>query len=160
MNWQLRDYQPEDEEAVRTLVLAGLEQRFGVLIDGLNPDLDDLETHYIEQGASIIVVEWYRKIIGCGMLIKEDGSDEVARIVRVSVAREMQGQGLGKVISQRLLEIAKQRGFEQVLVETNSDWYSALKLYMGLGFVETKRVDVPEWNFTEVHMALKVMRSE
>ncbi len=154
MNWQLRDYQPEDEEAVRMLVLSGLEQRFGVLIDGLNPDLDDLETHYIQQGASIIVVESDGQIIGCGMLIKEHGSDEVARIVRVSVAKDRQRQGIGKIISQRLLEIANERGFVQVLVETNSDWYSALNLYQSMGFIEVERIYVSEWNFTEVHMAM------
>jgi GNAT superfamily N-acetyltransferase len=139
---------------MRALVLAGLGQRFGHVDASLNPDLDDIQGEYIDAGASVIIAEADGNMIGCGALIKENGSDAVARIVRVSVLSGWQGRGLGKAISERLIAIARERAFSRVLVETNSDWDSALRLYQGCGFVEYDRIYVPEFDFTEVHMAL------
>ena len=154
--YPFRDLQPADIPAVRALILAGLEDRFGFLLDGVNPDLDDIYAHYIEQEASFIVLEQDNQIVGCGALIKENDSDTVCRIVRVSVNHELRGQGLGRLISTRLMDIARERGFERIEVETNSDWASALKLYKELGFIEYKRVYTPEYDFTEVYMAMMI----
>ncbi|MCA9889595.1 MAG: GNAT family N-acetyltransferase [Anaerolineae bacterium] len=151
---QLRDLQPADVPAVRDLILAGLEDRFGFLLDGVNPDLDDIYANYVEQDASFIVMACDGHIVGCGALIKENDSDIICRIVRVSVTHEMRGQGLGRMISEHLIDIARERGFERIEVETNSDWTSALTLYKSLGFIEYKRVYVPEYDFIEVYMAM------
>ena len=93
-------------------------------------------------------------IIGCGALIHENGSDEVARIVRVSVAKSQQGRGLGQAISQRLIDAAREKGYQRVLVETNADWTSALRLYQTCGFEEYDRTVNAPYGFTEVHMRL------
>jgi hypothetical protein len=49
-----------------------------------------------------------------------------------------------------LLTKARDRGFSSVVVETNDDWYGALKLYQGCGFVEYER------RAGEVHMMLRI----
>ncbi|HUN08595.1 MAG TPA: GNAT family N-acetyltransferase [Aggregatilineales bacterium] len=150
----LRPFLPADQDAIRALILAGLGSRFGTVDESLNPDVDDLQGYYVRVGETVLVAEYEGKLVGSGVLHRENGSDTVGRIVRVSVAAFMQGQGLGKRISQALLEAARVRQFQQVLVETNADWTSALRLYQGLGFRETHRVAVPEYGYTEVHMAL------
>lgn len=157
MTVSIRAFQLEDSTAMRALIEAGLEQRFGFLLEDANPDLTDFQAYYLDQGASLIVVERDGGLIGCGALIREQGSDVVGRLVRVSVAASQQGRGLGRLISQRLIEIARERGFRQLEVETNSDWESALHLYKSLGFVAYKRVYVPEYDFTEVHMHMDLI---
>jgi len=152
----IRPMEVEEQPAVKVLILNGLEQRFGTLKPGLNPDLDDLQTHYLAKGATILVAVDEGQVIGCGMLIKEDGSDQIARIVRMSVRADYQGRGLGRQIGETLLEVATKKGFTQVLVETNSDWHSAIRLYKRLGFTPVKQVEVPEFGFTEVHMQLAI----
>lgn len=150
----LRPFLPADQAAVRALILAGLGSRFGTVDESLNPDVDDMQGYYVEAGETVLVAEYAGEVVGSGVLHRENGSNTIGRIARVSVADFMQGRGLGKRISQALIEAAHVRQFQQVLVETNADWTSALRLYQGLGFRETHRVEVPEYGYTEVHMVL------
>lgn len=156
MTHTLRPFHPTDQPAVFELILAGLGQRFDDLKPEYNPDLYDIQASYINQGATVLVVEHQGAIIGCGALVKENRSDTVARIVRVSVRTDHQGKGLGRRISEQLLAVARERKFTTVLVETNSGWTSALRLYRSLGFTETHRVQSEDFDFIEVHMELSL----
>ncbi len=158
-NWHIRDFRADDQAVVKALINQGLAQRFGKLNASMNPDLHDIQRHYVDKDAVFIVMEDTANdhaIIGCGALIHENGSDAIARIVRVSVHEELQGHGLGRVISQQLITRAREKGYRRILVETNDDWTSALKLYQALGFVEVSRTPVPEHSYTEVNMALNL----
>jgi len=42
----LRPFRPEDQDAVKSLILAGLKEHWGTLDPSLNPDLDDIATSY------------------------------------------------------------------------------------------------------------------
>lgn len=151
---QLRLFSPTDQQPVRDLVLSGLGSRFGFADTRYTPDLEDIGAHYVAVGDTVLVAVSEPRIVGCGMLIRENGSDTVGRIVRMSVAAEQQGHGLGRQIGKALLAAARERGFARVLVETNDDWHSALRLYAALGFTEVERLPNPEFGFVEVHMAL------
>jgi ribosomal protein S18 acetylase RimI-like enzyme len=150
----IRLFRPPDQEPVRALILAGLEARFGILDLACNPDLDQIAQTYRE---TVLVAERAGGVIGCGMLYREDGSDLVGRIARVSMAGSVQGLGLGRRICEALIEHARQRDFHKLLVETNETWSSALGLYHGLGFTEMHRVAAPDHECRDVHMALDMI---
>jgi ribosomal protein S18 acetylase RimI-like enzyme len=150
----IRSFTPADQPAVRTLILNGLASRFGFADPAYTPDLDDIGSYYIGRGETVLVAVDRERIVSCGMLQREDGSDTIGRIVRMSVADTTQGQGLGRQIGEALLAAAQERGFIQVRLETNDDWHSALRLYTALGFTEVERRPNPEFGFVEVHMAL------
>jgi GNAT superfamily N-acetyltransferase len=152
-----REFRREDEVELRKLIQNGLGQRFGFIDETLNPDLHTLYDYYTTHGVTFLVVETDQTMIGCGALIRENGSHEVARIVRVSVRQDYQGQGIGRAISHRLIEAAKTQDFKRLLVETNADWDSALRLYQSLGFQEEQRLVSEEFGFTEVHMAMALV---
>lgn len=152
--WHIRDFRAADQAAAFALIAAGLTQRFGFFLEGINPDIDDIHAHYIAKGDVFVVVEKAGAIIGCGAVIAEPDTENTARIVRVSVAADQQGQGIGRGISEHLLGRAKAMGYAEVLVETNHDWHSALRLYQSLGFAEYMRKPIPEYGYTEVHMRL------
>ena len=155
--WQMRSFRPSDQAAVQALINAGLGQRFGKLDESANLDIRDIKANYVDQDAVFLVVEDDKgTVIGCGALIHENNSDEIARIVRVSVIEAWQGHGLGKAISLRLISGAREKGYQRVLVETNSDWTSALRLYQGCGFVEYDRTLEKTYGFKEVHMQLEL----
>lgn len=154
--FSIRSFTPNDQPAVRALILDGLASRFGFADPSLTPDLDDIGSYYVGRGDTVLVAVAEETIVGCGMLIREEGSETVGRIVRMSVGADQQGQGLGRQIGQALLAAARQRGFTQVLLETNDDWHSALRLYAALGFTEIEQLPNPEFGFVEVHMALKL----
>jgi GNAT superfamily N-acetyltransferase len=154
----LRPFIPADQTAVRELILAGLGQRFGTADPSLTPDLDDIQASYLAHDAYFVVVEAAEdsQIIACGALIHEPNQPEAMRIVRVSVRGDWQGRGLGRLVSHALLDEAHQRGLARVLVETNSDWHSALRLYHALGFTEYAHNHNPEFGYTEVEMSLNL----
>ncbi|MEZ4670905.1 MAG: GNAT family N-acetyltransferase [Anaerolineae bacterium] len=152
----IRPFTVADQAVVRDLILSGLGSRFGFIDASFNPDLDDIHANYVAQGATVLVTENLNAIVGCGILMREDGSELIGRIVRMSVATSEQGKGLGRRIGEALLRVAQERGFQRVLVETNDDWHSALRLYQSLGFHEERRAVSPEFGFVEVHMALEL----
>ncbi len=149
-----RPFAASDQAVVRALILSGLASRFGTLDESLNPDLIDLWASYVAPGDTFLVAELDGQIAGCGALIREHDSETIGRIVRVSVDTGHQGKGVGWQISQHLIAIAQRRGFKEILVETNEDWQSAMRLYQSLGFQEYAREPNPEFGFVEVHMRL------
>jgi len=165
--YRLRPFQPADQAAVRQLVLAGLASRFGFADESLTPDLDDFQASYGDIGGEVWVAtaplempipasmgDGDAEIIACGALKREPSRPEALRIVRMSVKPAYQGQGVARAIGEKLIERARMRRAACVLTETNDDWHSALRLYQGLGFQETHRLYVAEFDFTEVHMQL------
>ncbi|KAI9334509.1 acyl-CoA N-acyltransferase [Zopfochytrium polystomum] len=57
-----------------------------------------------------------------------------ARIVRMSVAAEHRGRGIGGQMLARLLEEARWRGYTRVVLETTKTWSDAARFYEGRGF--------------------------
>lgn len=155
-NIHLRNFTPLDQPAIRALILAGFATRYAQVDETLNPDIHDIDAHYSAQGETFLVAELDGQIIACGALIRENGSDEIARIVRVSVDQTQARRGIGRLISVALLQNARLRGFHEVLVETNHDWDSALRLYQSLGFEEYTRIPQPDYGYVEVHMRLRL----
>jgi ribosomal protein S18 acetylase RimI-like enzyme len=161
--YKLRPFRTDDQAVVRRMVLDGLASRFGFANESLTPDLDDLQAYYLDAGGEVWVAETpnssltragIAQIVGCGALMHEAGRPEALRIVRMSVRADSQRRGIARAVGECLIERARARGADCVLVETNDDWHSALGLYQSLGFQETHRLYVPEFDFTEVHMAL------
>jgi ribosomal protein S18 acetylase RimI-like enzyme len=144
-----RSFEPRDQAAARRLVLAGLGDHFGVIDETINPDLDDIEAHYLRPGHRFVLAERDGELVGTGALVEE--APGVGRLVRMSVAREQRGRGIGRALVAHLLAEARARGYHRVVVETNDDWSDAIGLYRACGFVEVDRRD------GGVHMALELI---
>ena len=153
----IRPFAPGDQLAARRLILEGLGERWGWVDETRNPDLDDIAAHYLAPGHYFVVVERDGELIGTGALVAEgaEGAKRQAtgRIVRMSVAREHRGRGLGRALVEHLLDEAQQRGCRRVLVETTREWHDAIRLYQRCGFVEYARDD------EDVHLC-RVMSDE
>ena len=131
----IRDFAPEDQPAVRDLVLDGLRERWGGAFDsGVNPDLDDISGTYVSEGAEVVVLEIEGRIVACGTLRPE--SETRGRIVRMSVTARHRRQGLARQIVEELILRARRRGMTEVAVATDTPWESALALYRECGFTE------------------------
>ena len=151
--WLIRPFAPGDQSAARRLVLAGLGERWGWIDETRNPDLDDIAAHYVAPGHYFVVVEQDGELIGTGALVAEGtGGEAAGRIVRMSVAPEHRGRGVGRALVEYLLDEARRRGYRRVLVETTREWHDAIRLYQRCGFVEYARDD------EDVHLALDPRR--
>ena len=131
---RIRPFTPRDQPATRQLILEGLGSHFGFIDETINPDLNDIWEHYIIPGHVFVVAEINNQIAGSGALIKE--ATKIGRLVRMSVNPDHQRRGIGRQLVDHLIQKANEQGFQQLLVETNHDWYDAIGLYQNCGFSE------------------------
>ncbi|HEB97035.1 MAG TPA: ribosomal-protein-alanine N-acetyltransferase [Sedimenticola thiotaurini] len=73
------------------------------------------------------------QVIGYGVMSVAAGE---AHILNVCIDPELQGQGLGRRLMQRLLTLAGRHGADTVFLEVRASNRRALRLYLDLGFNE------------------------
>ncbi len=143
-----RLFEARDQVAARQLILNGLGEHFGYIDETRNPDLDNIADYYIKTGGTFVIACLNERIVGTGALIAEEPN--VGRIVRMSVDHAYRRNGIGKTILLCLIDIARQRGYIQLRLETNNDWYDAINFYTSLGFTPEK------WTTQEIHMSMSL----
>ncbi len=149
----IRPFRAADQAEARALILTGLGEHWGWIDETLNPDVDDIAEHYAPERADFYVVEDANgALIGTGGLIQEDA--ETGRIVRMSVAKDARGRGIGKRLVAQLESAARARGYRRLVCETTEGWTDAIALYIATGFTDIgawdgdrhfeKRLDRPQ----------------
>ncbi len=134
---KLAPFQPEDQQEVRRLILAGMAEHWGIVDESLNPDLNDIASSYAE---SVFLVAWQgQRVVGSGALAP--GPNGAAEIKRMSVAKELRRQGLGRRILTALIEQARMCGCRRVILETTSTWSEVIEFYLDYGFRITHTCD-------------------
>lgn len=126
----LQSFHPADQDAVHSLILAGLAEHWGTLDPTRNPDLEDIAASY--SGAVFLVARQAERIIGCGALVPR--SPDIAEIVRMSVAGDVRRLGIGRRILTALVEHARSGGFRRVTLETTATWTEVIAFYLRFGF--------------------------
>jgi N-acetylglutamate synthase-like GNAT family acetyltransferase len=149
---KIRNFQAQDQEIVKTLILEGLGEHFGRINPDLNPDLNDIHSTYVQAGHSFVVAEIGGQIVGTAALVNE--SPQVGRIVRVTVSPAQRRAGIGRLLVEYLVKTAVEQEITKLLVETNLDWYDAIRLYQRCGFVEYGRDE------ESVHLSLVLFEQE
>lgn len=133
----IRPFQPKDQIAAQTLILAGLEEHWGTLDPDKNPDLDDIARAYGHD--RFLVAECDGEIVGTGALLLDDGG--YGRIVRMSVDQEKRRQGIASAILNELCRLARQSGCLWLTLETTATWTDAIQFYLSTGFTITHYAD-------------------
>ncbi len=132
----IRRFRPEDQEPVRSLVLAGLREHWGQLDESMNPDLLDIHAAYAQ---GTFLVAWSgEQIVGTGAFIP--CSADTVEIVRMSVAKAWRRQGIGRKILAALCRSAYQAGYQVAILETTTTWQDAISFYEHFGFRRTHKV--------------------
>ena len=102
----------------------------------LEPDdqrtLNDPEREVIAPGGAIVVAVVDGEVVGTGALVVE--GDGVYELAKMAVTPAWQGHGIGRLVAERLLAIARERGAKKVELVSQSGLAPALKLYTSLGF--------------------------
>lgn len=130
-------FAPSDQSVARALILAGLEEHWGVLDPSLNRDLDDIASSYAN--GVFLVARLNHQLIGAGALVPE--AEDVGRIVRMSVARAHRRFGVGTRVLEKLLDQARSRGYRKIVLETTASWDDAISFYLRNGFRLVARRD-------------------
>ncbi len=133
---RIRPFEPKDQAAARSVILAGLEEHFGWVDVTRNPDIDDIMLHYVRAKHVFVVGELEHEVVGTGALRI---GEETGSLVRMSVARQHRRKGIGRALVMYLLDVASALSLKEVTIQTNNDWMDAIALYKRCGFTEYAR---------------------
>lgn len=131
----------EDSAAYKALILEVLSD-YGMGYDQ-NPwdkDLENLESHYpFPKCRFYILRDSKGTMVGGGGFKKISGNGyaiSTCEIAKMYFLPEVRGKGLGRWLMKVLISEAKQLGYQQIILETNSELIEARMLYKKLGFTE------------------------
>ena len=101
-------------------------------------EMDNVQINYFENGGTFLVTIKDERIIGTGAIrFFEKG---VCELKRLWLLTEFHGQGHGYRMMQKLLRIAREKGYRIMRLETDRLAQSrAVKFYLRLGFYEIPR---------------------
>ncbi|MEL6257762.1 MAG: GNAT family N-acetyltransferase [Pseudomonadota bacterium] len=126
--------EPAEQPDVREMV-AALDAFF---FDVYPPDVCILTPiEALEADGVMFVARESGRAVGCGALFVRD--DGLAEVKRVYVKPEARGQGLSKLLMDKIETEAKARGVEVLLLETGVNQPEAIRLYENRGYRQRSR---------------------
>jgi putative acetyltransferase len=140
---RLRHIAPSDDAQLAELIRSvfreyGVDQPGTVYTD---PTTDHLFTLFRTAGSFYFVAEENGKILGgCGAFPTAGLPAGCAELVKLYLAPEARGKGIGKQLMEKVIGEAKQAGYSQLYLESFPEFAQAVKMYEALGF---KRIDAP-----------------
>jgi ribosomal protein S18 acetylase RimI-like enzyme len=99
---------------VQALIFRGLEERWGRNDPSLNPDLQHIASSYLFGEMWVAILNG--AVVGAGAVIPE--VEQVGRVVRRSVLREMRSMGIGSKMLAHLESVGRQKGYTNMVLET------------------------------------------
>jgi ribosomal protein S18 acetylase RimI-like enzyme len=101
-------------------------------------ELADLPGEYAQPRGALLLARADGQLAGCCALRPLDSSDytNAAEMKRLFVRPAFRGLGLGRLLSEGILDAARAAGYSCVLLDTLDDMESARALYEDLGFEE------------------------
>jgi GNAT superfamily N-acetyltransferase len=112
------------------------QEGLGIDLDfqGFEHELATLPGKYGPPGGALVVVYDGEDAIACGAL--KDLGDGIAEVKRLYVAPSHRGNGLGRTITERLMDRARSMGYHTVRLDTLRRLEAAVSLYRRMGFQE------------------------
>lgn len=141
----IRPFERRDQAAAKALILEGLVEHWGALDPTLNPDLDDIAATYVD---GCFLTAWQNpspsvggseggdgeRLVGTGAILPEPDDEGVARVVRMSVARDCRRRGIGRALLDALCMAAREAGYRRLVLETTATWHGVIDFYETYGF--------------------------
>jgi putative acetyltransferase len=137
--FQIRIATNRDIPSIKNVVFLSLKE-FGLNPDvkGKDKDLNDIEKSYLaDNGFFGVVVNTETKlVVGCFGLFPV--SRQICELRKMYLVKELRGKGLGKFILDTAIQIAKDKHYKKIILETISALKTAIFLYKRYGFKEMK----------------------
>ena len=109
----------------------------------LEEELASLPGKFAPPDGRLMMAIMSEEAIGCAALRRI--SEQVCELKRMFVLPQFRGQGAGKALANKLIEVARTIGYERIRLDTGDSWMAAIHLYESLGFqrIEPEN-EVPE----------------
>jgi len=134
---EIRPIESKDNEALSKVIRTALAE-FGANKPGtvyFDPTTDALfELFRTPRSYYYVAVENDKVVGGCGIFPTENLPDGTCELVKLYVAREARGIGLGKQLMEKSMSWAKDNGYKQVYLESMPELTKAVSIYEKVGF--------------------------
>jgi len=130
-------HEPWEIDAAREIFLEyGQSLNIDLAFQSFDEELATLPGEYAEPRGALLLAMVEGEIAGCCALRPLDTVDyaNAAEMKRLYVRKAFRGFGLGRQLAEAILDAARQRGYECVLLDTLDDMEAARALYDELGF--------------------------
>jgi putative acetyltransferase len=142
----IRPIESRDNEALAKVIRTSLAE-FGANKPGtvyFDPTTDALFELFRTPGSYYYVATIAEKVVGgCGIFPTENLPKGTCELVKLYVAKEARGTGLGKLLMEKSINWAKEYGYTQVYLESMPELSKAVSIYEKVGF---KSLDHPLGN--------------
>jgi putative acetyltransferase len=143
--YKIRAATNHDIPFIKNLVFTCLTE-FGLRFDetGKDKDLNDIEKNYSYGNGffGVAVQTGTNQIVGTFGLFPL--SPEVCELRKMYLQKEIRGGGVGQFILQTAIQIAKEKQFHKIFLETISPLTAAISLYKKSGFTDIKPREINE----------------
>lgn len=111
---------------------------FDLCFQNFEQERTELWQHYVPPRGQFLLAWVDGEVAGCCALRPLDHSDiaNAAEMKRLYVRKAFRGFGLGRQLSEAMLDFARQAAYSSVLLDTLDEMESARALYEELGFYE------------------------
>lgn len=146
MSITIRKIQPQDNVAMALILRESLKE-FGLNIPGtayFDESTDHLyETFQLERSTYFIALDGDEVIGGVGIYPSEGLPEDTVELVKMYLAPQSRGKGLGKQLMKKCIALAGELGYKNIYLESMPELAAAVSAYEKLGF---KLLDGPVGN--------------
>lgn len=129
---EIRRAQRGDEEQIQAVVKAvWKEHGFVWDPDYYNRDLTDIERYYFQTGGDFWVLVDSKDIVGTAGYLPR--SERVCELMRLYLLKAFRGHGWGKHLLEHVVAVARDRGFQQMLIWSDKELGTAHQMYLRFG---------------------------
>jgi putative acetyltransferase len=133
----IRPIESRDNEALAKVIRTALAE-FGANKPGtvyFDPTTDALFELFRTSGSYYYVATLDEKVVGgCGIFPTENLPQGTCELVKLYVAKEARGTGLGKQLMEQSMSWAKENGYSHVYLESMPELIKAVSIYEKVGF--------------------------
>ncbi len=117
---------------IQYIICLGIDLEF----QNFKEELKNLPRDYVSPEGGILLAYYKSKLAGCVALRKFENN--ICEMKRLFVRTEFRGKGIGKILSEQIIDKARRIGYKIMRLDTLSFMKEAINLYLSLGFKEIK----------------------
>lgn len=137
-NLEIVPFNGDYKSAFESLNREWIEEYFVMEEEDLKT-LQNPESYIMEKGGEIFFAVLDGDVVGTSAMIQT--SKGIYELAKMSVAKKLQGQGIGKKLLKRCIDFSKEREATEIFLITNDSLKPALNLYQSCGFVLNEQND-------------------
>jgi len=116
--------------------------------------LSNPRKHIISKGGHIYFAICQDEVVGTTALIKR--SEGEFQLCEMAVSEEFQGRGVGKLLMDKVISVAKKEKINRLFIESNTKLTKAMGLYLSYGFSEVPSELSSPYEMFNIRMELKL----